>query len=247
MNPRATATSFSLCGALGALYFVACGTPPAPASPTPDSAASAVTSSPPAATSTEPAASAASPATSVAAPEPAASASSAKPGKKPPRAPGPPLTITEGDKEATGLFAFAGGILKLSTGAELHVPRETVTQGLLFTLAVNSGKNAARVAAYRGLVGEVYRVFVRKEEEQNTPLPLTATGSPFVIKLPVPKATKTANLAFAPIVEGKQTPKYTVVAGLRIDEGASGSIAVFEVPNLVGDGIVHVTSAPPTP
>jgi hypothetical protein len=226
-------SSISATAAAG-LFIYACGGPTPPAAPSGAMSAAPSAPAPPA------------PPADSAPPTASAAPSADVPAKKPPRRSGPPMVVAEDDKENTSLFGISGGVIRIAQKAELVVPREALAESLMFTFGLNTGKNQLKVTPYKGFIGDLYRVGVRKEEAPTQPFPVSSSAGPFLVKLPVPKGTKVANLAIIALVEGKGA-KYSVVASKAIEEGASGPVAVIELPSLVGDGLVHLTSAAPTP
>lgn len=214
--------------------LLACSNPPPPAAaPSGDLIPLAESSARPASTPTSadpaPAASSAAPATSAKAPRPAAG--------------GSPMVVSEGDKEVSAPNGAAGGIMRVGGTADLIVPRGALEQSLGFVFALNVGKNMLKITPYKGQLGDVYRVFVFREEASNQGIATTSLGPPFQLKLPL-KGAKTANLVVA-TAEGAKA-KYTIIAPRSVVEADTGASVLFDLPTLPGEAILHLTSAPPS-
>lgn len=216
---------------------IACGTPPPPANqpsgdiiPLTTPSATGPAATPKATTSSAPEASA-----------PAASASA-----KPPRpvSAGAPMVVSEGEKEVTSAYSVSGGIIRIGGVAELDIPREALPEMYGFTFALNAGKTMLKITPYKGQLGDAYRLFIFKEDASTQAVNLASGGGPFVIKLPI-KGAKTANLVVATADNGKA--KYTIVAPKSVLTADTGNTGVFELNNLPGEAVLHLTSAPPTP
>lgn len=235
-------SSFLAALAGGALVF-ACGSPPPPPQDPSDGDLIPLKQDPNAKEAPSkpkeaaPAASSAAPAASSAAPE------------KKPRAGsgGPPLPVLASEKEVNGHVGLRGGIFQVAGGAcEVVIPRESVTEAVVFFLALNTGKGAAKITPYKGQVGEVFRLHVRPEtvalDQPGTAV--ASAGAPFQVKLAHPKG-KTLNLAILVIEKGQS--KYTVLAPKSTEEAGDGIVkAVFELPTYPPDAYIHLTSAGPT-
>jgi hypothetical protein len=217
------------------LFAVACGTPPPANQPSGDllplTTPSATGATPPADTP---------PPASASAPAPAASATA----KAPRPAAGAPMVVSEGEKEVTSAYSISGGIIRIGGTADLHIPRESLAEAYGFTFGLNTGKNMLKITPYKGQIGDVYRIFIFREDASTQPINLATGGPPFVVKLPL-KGAKTANLTVATAENGKA--KYAVFAPKSIQTADTGDTAIFELNNLPGEGILHLTSAPPTP
>lgn len=217
---------------------IACGTPPPPANqpsgdiiPLTTPSATGPTPAPKATTSSAPEASA-----------PAASASAAKPPR--PVSAGAPMVVSEGEKEVTSAYSVSGGIIRIGGAAELSIPREALPEMYGFTFALNTGKTMLKITPYKGQLGDIYRLFIFKEDASTQAINLASGGGPFVLKLPI-KGAKTANLVVGTADNGKA--KYTIVAPKSVLTADTGNTGVFELNNLPGEAILHLTSAPPTP
>ena len=181
------------------------------------------------------------PATSEAPPPAAASSSAAPEKKKPPVASGgAPIPLHAVDDEDTTTFAQAGGKIRIGGAAELFVQPGSVEQATNFTFGKNTGKNAIKITPYTGQIGEVYKIGAVRPDG-----PKEISGVPaFVVRMPLPKGTKTANLAIGASAGGTKGT-YIVVAPVKVDEGDT-PFAYFDVMKLGAEGIVHLTSAPAT-
>jgi len=221
-----------------AIFFAAaaaCGTTPPPPASSGDPLALTTSSAAPPKTADAP-----TPAASSAAP-----AASSAPGKAP-RAPsaGAPMAVAENDKESTSAYGASGGIVRIAGTGELTVPRNALAESLGFTFGLNTGKNMLKITPYRGQIGDVFHLFIFHEQASNQGVAATSSGPPFVIKLAL-KGAKTGNLVIA-TADGAKA-KYSIIAPKSVLEADGGNTAVFELPTLPGDAILHLTSAPPTP
>lgn len=170
-------------------------------------------------------------------------ASSAAPEKKPktPMPMGAPIPLHAVDEEDTTTFAAAGGKIRIGGTAELFVQPGSVEQATNFTFGKNAGKSQIKLTPYKGQIGEVYKIGATRPDN-----PKEISGVPaFVVRMPLPKGTKTANLAIA-VSAGGTKATYTVVAPTKVDEGDT-PFAYFDVLKLPPEAVVHLTSAPPTP
>jgi hypothetical protein len=171
---------------------------------------------------------------------------------KPTPAAGRPMAVLEGMTEPQTI-ASSGAIMRLENGAELRVPVDALLDPRNVLIAVDK-----KMRGSAGKIGDVYDITVQipgmqyKIGEEAASAPIKTQGSPFVIKLPLGKATS-ANLAIETVTmakkkTGKETPKSTwsVVPMTKLEESDQGNKAVFEIEELP-DGHVHLTSAKPTP
>lgn len=182
------------------------------------------------------------PAASEAAPPPAASSAAPEKEKKPkpPVSGGAPIPLHAVDDEDTTTFAAAGGKIRIGGTAELFVQPGSVEQATNFTFGKNAGKNQIKITPYKGQIGEIYKIGAVRPDG-----PKEIAGVPaFVVRMPLPKGTKTANLVIATPAGGTKGT-YTVIAPTKVDEGDT-PFAYFDVMKLGAEGIVHLTSAPPT-
>jgi len=171
-----------------------------------------------------------------------AAASSAPEEKKARPMGGAPMAVTEDDKEVTATYGARGGKIRIGGLAELIVPVDAVDQATNFVLGLNTGKSELKITPFKGQLGGIYRIGVARPDN---PKEVASAGSPFVLKLPLPKGTKTANLVIA-LPAGGKLGKYHVIAPKGVEEGASGSLAVFELPKIVTEAMIHLTSSPPS-
>ncbi|MCS6900810.1 MAG: hypothetical protein RMJ98_14485 [Myxococcales bacterium] len=220
------------------LLAIACGSTPPPANQPPGELLPLTT---PSGTGATPPPTQPPPAASTAAPTPTASASAKTPRPAPA---GTPMVVSEGEKEVTSAYSISGGIIRIRGTADLQISREALSEVYGFTFGLNTGKNMLKITPYKGQLGDVYRLFIFREDASHQPVSVTSNGPPFVIKLPL-KGAKTANLVVATSENGKA--KYTVFAPKTIQTADTGDTAVFELGNLPGEAILHLTSAPPTP
>lgn len=219
----------------GLVGYACGGTTPPPSQP--DDSLTLVTPSATAPTTT------AAPATPPAASSAPPAASSSE--KKPPRqSSGSPMVVSEGEKEITSAFSPQGGIIRIGGAAELTITRGALNDTFGVTFALNTGSTQLKITPYKGQIGDVYRLFIFRESASNTGVGVSSVGGPFLLKLPL-KGAKTANLAVATSPDGK-VAKYTITAPKNIEEADGGGRAVFELMDLPGEAILHLTNAPPT-
>ncbi len=245
MNRRPpSALIFAACvGPLAlAALAAACGATPEPTSPEgiPLVAPPAARPGAPGAPADAPAAASASPAASTAA------------GKPPPSPGGAPMAVVEGDVEITTAIGYRGGKLRLtSTGAELSLPSGSLSDGLAFSFAAAPARGPQPAPPHRGALGLLYRFAIRRVEGgeaigstvTGATTPITSEGPPFVLKLPLPPNAKAANLAVG-TSDGKKVT-YKVYPSSSVESGDPAK-AVFSMPALPGEGVLHLTSAEPT-
>jgi len=181
----------------------------------------------------------------VEAPTPPPAASSAAPEKeekkkKPPTPSSAPIPLHAVDDEATTTFAAAGGKIRIGGAAELFVQPGAVDQATNFTFGKNAGKSQLKLTPYKGQIGELYKIGAVRPDG-----PKEITGVPaFVVRMPLPKGTKTANLVYATPAGGTKAT-YTVLAPTKVDEGDT-PFAYFDLAKIGAEAVVHLTSAPPT-
>lgn len=178
---------------------------------------------------------------------PAASSSEAVKAAELPSKPassGPPMVVSENEKEVTAAYSVSGGIIRIAESAELILSRGSLSEMHGFTFGLNTGKTMLKITPYKGQLGDIYRIFIFLESASTQPVNLTTAGPPFILKLPI-KGAKTANLVIATAENGKA--KYSIFAPKSVLTSDTGNTAVFELNNLPGEGILHLTSAPPTP
>ncbi len=174
--------------------------------------------------------------------EPPPAASSAAPEKKPkpPVSSSAPIPLHASDEGDTTTFAAAGGKIRIGGAAELFVQPGSVDQATNFTFVKNTGKSQLKLTPYKGQIGEVYKLGAVRPDG-----PKEIAGVPaFVVRMPLPKGTKTANLVIA-LPAGGTKATYTVLAPTKVDAGDT-PFAYFDVMKLPAEAITHLTSAPPT-
>lgn len=154
------------------------------------------------------------------------------------------MVVSAGDKEVTSAYSVSGGIMRIGDVADLVIPRNSLAESFGFTFALNTGKTMLKVTPYKGQIGDVYRIFIFRESASTQPVSATSSGAPFQLKLPLKGGAKTANLAIGTLDGAKA--KFTVIAPKSILEADGGGSAVFELNNLPGEAVLHLTSAPPT-
>jgi hypothetical protein len=218
-----------------ALAFVACGSAPPPPAKADEGVPLAANTAAP--LPDKPKAETPAPATSA-----SAAASAAPEKKKPPAATGAPMAVTEDDVAVTTTYGARGGKIRVAGGIELTVPVDAVDVGTNFLLALNTGKEALKVTPYKGQIGDLFRMGVNRPD--TAPSAITSMNGPFVLRVPMPKGTATANLVIA-VPAGGKTGKYSVLAPKRIEEG-DRPFAVFELSKIVPEAMIHLTSSPPT-
>lgn len=175
-----------------------------------------------------------------AAPPPAASSAAPEKKPKPPASSGAPIPLHASDTGETTTFAAAGGKIRIGGAAELFVQPGSVDQATNFTFTKNTGKDQLKITPYKGQIGEVFKLGAVRPDG-----PKEIAGVPaFVLRMPLPKGTKTANLVVA-LPAGGTKGAYTVLAPTKVDEGDT-PYAYFDVMKLAPEAIVHLTSAAPT-
>jgi hypothetical protein len=198
-------------------------------------------------TSAEPKAEA-SPVESAAAPE----GSAAQPAEEKAKTPGRPMPIYQNPSLATTIGAD-GAVMRFSSGLELRIPPGALKEGRNIRVAEDK-----RVKGSSGKLGTVYVIEISAPDAEvlpgaqkaSTPYP-SHGGDPFVLKLPLPAGTSSANLAVETTTKDAKAKTLTstwAVVGMTKHESASPSDrAVFEL-SALPDGHVHLTGdAPSTP
>jgi hypothetical protein len=218
------------------LIVAACGgnPPPSPAQPSVPKTAEPVDVAPPAAPSVD------------------ADAGTADAAASPPKkgGSGRPQAIYNGVSEPQTV-GLDGAVFRTDDGAELRLGGGwyNAPRNIIF-LIDKKGKGTT------GALGALYMIHVQMPDTQfrmgeETPSQSVQTqADPFVIKLPLPKGTESANLAIETIAVDAKTKKnkssWAVVGMTKMESSDAGNKAVFEV-NTLPDGRVHLTSQAPTP
>ena len=97
-------------------------------------------------------------ASATAAPPPVASAAPEPEKEKKRPVGGAPMAVTEDDTSVTATYGARGGKIRIGGVAELLIPPDTVDVATNFTLAKNTGKDQLKIPAYKGQMGDVYRI-----------------------------------------------------------------------------------------
>jgi len=219
------------------LAAIACGSStPVVANPTPElepSAAKPSLPAPPDSSAVAPEASA----------TPAASAAPAVTSKPAPA--GTPAPVFE-ESSAPVTVGVLGAVFRFS-GGELRMPAQSLSgpKNVLF-IVDKKAKGSA------GKLGQVFLIHLQTPEKefvlgQDQPsAPESTLSGPFVIKLPLPAGTESANLAVETIAIDEKTKKpkstWAVVPMTKKETADTGNRAVFEL-NSCPDGRIHLTSS----
>jgi hypothetical protein len=149
----------------------------------------------------------------------------------------PPVLKTD-DRSITDTFGGSPAKLELGddkTHATLKIPEGALDKGYNITFQLDPNSKAAG-----GLVGKLYRI----KAQVAGAIELTkvdSSGPPFELRFPA-GGKKEANLAIADVSGGKV--KWTILAPKQLDEATD--TAVFEVPSLGPDSVLHLTTRPPS-
>lgn len=143
-----------------------------------------------------------------------------------------------------------GAVFRTDDGAELRIPTGWFREprNVLFVID-RKGR------ATTGKIGNLYEIHVQRPDIQYTigaespSETIQSMSDPFVLKLPLPGGTNSANLAVETLIADPKSkkPKSTwAVAGMsKLETADSGNKAVFEI-TLLPDGHVHLTTSAPT-
>jgi hypothetical protein len=166
---------------------------------------------------------------------------------KPPPAGSPAPTFEDSASPVT--VGVLGAIFRVS-GAELRIPAQSLAspRNVLFVVDKKSKGSAGKLGqVFQILLQTPEREFVLGQDQPSAAEP--TSSSPFIVKLPLPNGTESANLAVETISVDEKTKKmksaWAVVPMTKKETADTGNRAVFEL-NACPDGRVHLTSSAPT-
>lgn len=161
-----------------------------------------------------------------------------------PKQPRRPLAIYN-DPSGPVTVGLDGAVIRVGS-AELRVPGGSLNVARNVWFKVES-----RYKGDKGKVGDVYLIEVRTPDrkyqmgEARASRAQPTSGDNFVLKLPLPKGSDSANLAIETIeLDAKNKPKasWVVIAQTKLETADTGNRAVFEMGQLP-DAHVHLTTA----
>ena len=186
------------------------------------------------------------------APEPEPTAE-AKPETPPPEEDKPepkdrrPLAVYNDPTEPVTV-GFDGAVIRLEGGAELRIPSGSLGTPRNIFFTVNKKHKGGQ-----GKLGDVYALQAQIPNQQvqvsdaRASRPMPSSGDAFVVKLPIPGNSESANLAVESVElddKGRGKSTWTVIARTKVETADAGNKAVFELTQLP-DAHVHLTTRDP--
>lgn len=143
---------------------------------------------------------------------------------------------------------FDGAVIRLQGGGELRIPTGALAspQNILFTVNKKNKGSAGKIGDVYTLEAQIPGQKVQMQDVRAS-RPVASNGNPFILKLPLPGNTESANLAVESVElddKGRGKSTWSVVERTKIETADTGNKAVFEITQLP-DASVHLTNKNP--
>jgi hypothetical protein len=158
-----------------------------------------------------------------------------------------PLAIFNDPTEPVTI-GLDGAVIRIQGGGELRIPKGALAspRNILFTVNRKHKGSPGRIGDVYTLEAQIPGQKVQMQDVRAS-RPVASSGNPFILKLPLPGNTESANLAVETVEvdeKGRGKSTWSVLERTKVETADTGNSAVFEIGQLP-DASVHLTNKNP--